>query len=118
MRINNYICKKHNEIFYLGDALSYRASPLPKQSTGLFGNSPLAERLNASQSFALHGTLSHTLQETLSLDSAKGFHPLESHYSNLTTLTSYRLNLKLSVPPNENTISESAAVTGDSNSAS
>jgi hypothetical protein len=49
-------------------------SPLFKQSTGLFENSPLAERLNATQGFALHPP------ETLSLDSAKGFHPLESHF--------------------------------------
>ncbi len=37
-----------------GDALSYRASPLPKQSTGLFGNSPLAERPTAKY-FAVCG---------------------------------------------------------------
>ena len=32
-----------------GDALSCRASPLKKQSTGLFFNSPLAERLRVGE---------------------------------------------------------------------
>ena len=39
---------------FRGDALSCRASPLPKQSTGLFWNSPLAER-TMYEDFALCG---------------------------------------------------------------
>ncbi len=89
-------------MYYLGDALSCRASPLfnsiavkskcdiPSRSNSIlphvqtaccltFGQ-PLTERLNASQSFALHGTLSHTLPETLPLDSVKELSPLESRF--------------------------------------
>ena len=39
---------------FKGDALSCRASPLPKQSAGLFWNSPLAER-TLYENFALCG---------------------------------------------------------------
>ncbi|MDY3791213.1 MAG: hypothetical protein SOZ56_01905 [Oscillospiraceae bacterium] len=38
-------CVKGKPLTIPGDALSCRASPLEKQSTGLFFNSPLAERL-------------------------------------------------------------------------
>jgi len=51
---------------FSGNALSYSAFPLEKQSTGLFFNSPFAERLNALQGSALHPP------EALPLDSAKG----------------------------------------------
>ena len=47
------------------DALSYRASPLRKQFTGLFSDSPLAERLRF---FGLRPNP----PEALPLDSAKG----------------------------------------------
>ncbi len=42
------------KLCFKGDALSCRASPLPKQSTGLFWNSPLAER-TMYEDFALCG---------------------------------------------------------------
>ena len=38
-----------------GKALSCRAFPLSKQSAGLFGNSPFAERLTAQERFAVCG---------------------------------------------------------------
>ena len=44
---------------------SCRASPLFQHSAGLLEISPLAERLKATQSVALRGTLSHTLLEAL-----------------------------------------------------
>ncbi|MDY3215276.1 MAG: hypothetical protein SOW77_08415, partial [Ruminococcus sp.] len=47
--------------------LSCRAFPLKKQSTGLFFNSPFAER-----PAAVCGTLSHTLQWLSALDLTKG----------------------------------------------
>ena len=50
-----------------GDALSCRASPLKKQSTGLFFNSPLAERLRV-------GGVSP------SADGDQGLCPLDTHH--------------------------------------
>ncbi len=62
----NYICS--------GDAFTCKASPLPKQSPGLFWNSPLAKRFGD-----ICGALPHTPPEALPLDSAKGAKaPLES----------------------------------------
>ena len=60
----------------LGDAISCRASPFQKQSTGLFLNSPLAERFAA-----ICGALPHAQQWLSALDLTKGIIiPLESHY--------------------------------------
>jgi len=71
-------CRK--SIDSLGDALSCRASPLQKQSTGLFLNSPLAERF-----VAICWALPHTPQWLSALDLTKGLKtPLESHYHGYT----------------------------------
>ena len=53
-----------------GDAFTCKASPLPKQSTGLFGNSPLAKRPTEC------GALPHALQGLSALDLTKGVKPL------------------------------------------
>jgi len=52
-----------------GDAFSYKASPLEKQSTGLFFNSPLAMRLRI---ISLFFKSCEQRPEALPLDSAKG----------------------------------------------
>ena len=70
LRLSNR--REKNKPGVLGDALSCRASPLRKQSTGLFSGSPLAGRLKASSTSGRFGTPSQTLPEALPLDSAKG----------------------------------------------
>ena len=55
----------------LGEALSCRASPLQKQSTGLFLNSPFAERFAV-----ICGALPHTPQGLSALDLTKGLQTL------------------------------------------
>ena len=63
----NYNIINLNKIsIYLGNALSCRAFPLSKQSYGLFGNSPFAERLTLCRASP------RTPPEALPLDSAKG----------------------------------------------
>lgn len=62
----------------VGNALSCRAFPLLKQSTGLFEDSPFAERLYI---ISLSSKSLRKRPEALPLDSAKGDKaPLESHF--------------------------------------
>ena len=63
------LCQKN--LILSGDAFTCKASPLPKQSPGLFWNSPLAKR-PADKC----GALPHTPPEALPLDFAKGAQPL------------------------------------------
>ena len=61
-------CETHK-----GEALTCRASPLRKQSTGLFFDSPLAERLRYVSLFSISW---EKRPEALPLDSGKGHSPL------------------------------------------
>ena len=60
-------CRRLSLLKNSGNAISYRAFPLFKQSTGLFENSPFAERPKAKA-----GRCPAPHPEALPLDSAKG----------------------------------------------